>query len=65
MAGIPDVKGVFLDYGGVVEDVRPDEDQFRRGVSIISDMLGDAGIAIDRESLADALQSGQGAYDGV
>jgi putative hydrolase of the HAD superfamily len=63
MAGIPDVKGVFLDYGGVVEDVRPDEDQFRRGVSIISDILGDAGIAIDRESLSDALRSGQGAYD--
>jgi putative hydrolase of the HAD superfamily len=54
---------VFLDYGGVVEDVYPDEDQFRRGVSVISGMLGEMGIDITRESLSDALRSGQEAYD--
>ena len=61
---IPDVKGVFLDYGGVVEDVHPDEDQFLKGVSIISGILRDVDIAIDPKTLAGTLQSGQEAYNG-
>jgi len=64
MVTIPDVKGVFLDYGGVVEDAHPDEEQFRKGVSIISDLLKDVDIALDPEILSDTLQSGQEAYNG-
>jgi putative hydrolase of the HAD superfamily len=63
MAKIRDVKGVFLDYGGVVEDVHFDEIQFRKGVSIISDMIEDAGIRIDPDTLYDTLRSGQRSYD--
>ena len=63
MAKITDVKGVFLDYGGVVEDACPDEDQYLKGVSIISNILNDAGIAVDREALADKLRLGQTAYE--
>ena len=63
MAKIRDVKGAFFDYGGVVEDVHFDEVQFRKGVSIISDMVGNAGIRIDSDTLYDSLCTGQKAYD--
>jgi putative hydrolase of the HAD superfamily len=63
MKPIPDVKGVFLDYGGVVEDAHPDDVQFLKGVSIISGILKEAGIALDATSLAEKLRSGQSAYN--
>ena len=64
MVKIPDVKGVFLDYGGVVEDAHPDQDQFLKGVSILSGILQDADIAIDRKKLENMLRSGQRDYEG-
>jgi putative hydrolase of the HAD superfamily len=63
MAIITDVKGVFLDYGGVVENAYPDEGQFLKGVSIISKLLSEEGIDVDIETLARELRSGQRAYN--
>jgi putative hydrolase of the HAD superfamily len=63
MAKIRDVKGVFFDYGGVVEDVHFDEVEFRKGVFIISDMVRDSGIRIDSSTFYQTLRSGQKAYD--
>jgi putative hydrolase of the HAD superfamily len=58
-----DVKGVFFDYGGVVEDLQSDRTTFQKGVSILSEMLEDAGIRMGAEDLARSLREGQGDYE--
>jgi putative hydrolase of the HAD superfamily len=64
MNALSDVKGVFLDYGGVVEDAHPDDVQFLKGVSIISGILKEADLSIDPSSLAEKLRTGQSSYNG-
>jgi putative hydrolase of the HAD superfamily len=63
MAKIGSVKGVFFDYGGVIEDLRSDDASFRKGVSIIAEMLGKVGIGIEEDALGAFLRSGQSAYE--
>ena len=64
MARITDVKGVFFDYGGVLENAYSDEGQFLKGVSIISELLDEEGIHVHPDRLAGELRSGQQAYNG-
>jgi putative hydrolase of the HAD superfamily len=63
MTKIASVKGVFFDYGGVIEDLQSDEASFAKGVSIITEMLGQGGIGIEKNVLAASLRSGQSAYE--
>ena len=63
MTRIGSVKGVFLDYGGVIEDLHADEVLFSKGVSILAKMLGRAGVDLEEEVLAASLQAGQSAYE--
>lgn len=60
---LKDTKGVFFDYGGVIEDLSYDRDQFLRGVKIIQDVLEKAGIRIKAKELEDAIISGQEEYN--
>jgi putative hydrolase of the HAD superfamily len=62
MAKITDVKGVFFDYGGVIENVSADRAHLLKGVSIMSGILSENGITPDAAELDEALQSGWKAY---
>ena len=63
MTRIASVKGVFFDYGGVIEDLKSDEVSFGKGVSIIREMLATVGIGVEEGVLASSLRSGQHAYE--
>ena len=57
------VKGIFFDYGGVLEDLVRSDSTFKKGVSFLQNVLGQKGIDIDPERLAESLKSGQEEYD--
>lgn len=57
------VKGVFVDYGGVIEDLSFDRELFSKGAGIIQGLLDEAGIRTGKEELEDALVSGQDEYN--
>jgi putative hydrolase of the HAD superfamily len=63
MKKLGSVKGVFFDYGGVIEDLQSDEASFAKGVSIIGEMLAKVGVVIGYDVLAASLRSGQTAYE--
>lgn len=57
-----DIKGMFFDYGGVIEDLTPDHDKFSKGVGIITGILEKEGIRIKEKELEEALIAGQEEY---
>jgi putative hydrolase of the HAD superfamily len=57
------IRGVFLDYGGVIEDLAPDENGFRRGIAEIRRLLGREGIEVDGERLARLIRGGHEEYE--
>jgi len=63
MAKLDDVKGVFLDYGGVIEDIQPDPMLFKKGVAILKEMLEGAGVHIEPDVLVNLLREGQKGYE--
>jgi FMN phosphatase YigB (HAD superfamily) len=56
------IKGVFFDYGGVLEDLLPDETLLRKGVDIIRALLAADGVKVDGKKLFSMLQKGQDEY---
>jgi putative hydrolase of the HAD superfamily len=58
-----DLKGVFFDYGGVIENIAADEALFRRGVTIIAGMLEEMGTVLHADELFRELIQGQKKYD--
>ncbi|MGQ9616722.1 MAG: HAD family hydrolase [Spirochaetota bacterium] len=57
-----DIKGIFFDYGGVIEDLTLDHDKFSKGVGIITGILEKDGIKIKEKELEEALIAGQEEY---
>jgi putative hydrolase of the HAD superfamily len=57
------IKGVFFDYGGVLENIFPDEASYNRGISIIRGIVDKIGIAITEKDLASAAKRGIAAYE--
>jgi len=57
-AAINSIKGVFFDYGGVLEDVSYKEESFNKGIKIIDDLLTSISIKIDPEQLKSILNDG-------
>jgi putative hydrolase of the HAD superfamily len=58
-----EIKGVFLDYGGVIEDLAPDEGSLRRGFAEIRRLLGEKGIDIGGERIGRMIRGGQEEYE--
>jgi len=56
------IKGVFFDYGGVIEDLSLDESIFQRGVNILYALLREKGIHTVPETLSQMLKRGQEEY---
>ncbi|MCK5569845.1 MAG: hypothetical protein KAJ15_09020, partial [Spirochaetes bacterium] len=54
-----DLKGVFFDYGGVLEDLEYNEKSFHRGVSVLRDILKMHEIEINFDVLVVMLKAGQ------
>lgn len=57
-----DLKGVFFDYGGVLEDLEYNEKSFHRGVSVLRDILKMHEIEINFDVLVVMLKAGQEEY---
>lgn len=57
-----DIKGVFFDYGGVLEDLEYNEQSFHRGVSVLRDILKMHEIEINFDVLVVMLKAGQEEY---
>jgi putative hydrolase of the HAD superfamily len=57
------IKGVFLDYGGVIEDLAPDEGSLRRGIAEIRRLLGEKGIDIEGDRLGRMIRGGHEEYE--
>jgi putative hydrolase of the HAD superfamily len=58
-----EIKGVFFDYGGVIEDLTPDEGSFRRGIAEIQGLLAEKGIDIGGERLGFLIRRGHEEYE--
>jgi putative hydrolase of the HAD superfamily len=58
------VKGIFFDYGGVLEDLKFSETSFNKGAHFLHAVLGSKGIEITIERLITALKQGQEEYNG-
>jgi putative hydrolase of the HAD superfamily len=58
-----DLKGVFFDYGGVIENIAADEALFRRGVTVIAGLLEEIGIGLKADELFRELIQGHKQYD--
>lgn len=57
------VKGVFFDYGGVLEDLSFSDSTFLKGAAILRDILFKKGVALTASQLTAALTSGQEKYN--
>ncbi len=57
------IKGVFFDYGGVIEDIFPDEVLYARGVRILRGILEAIGVSMTEDALDSALKKGLSAYE--
>ena len=55
-AAINSIKGVFFDYGGVIEDVEYKEEFYIKGIKILKDEL--ASLNIKTDDLAEQLKNG-------
>ncbi len=58
------IKGVFFDYGGVLEDLKLSETSFHKGVHFLHDVLRSKGVEIPIERLTLSLKQGQEEYNG-
>ena len=56
-------KGIFFDYGGVIEDLMINEDTVRKGISAIQGILERRGVVIKTGVLAKMVKSGHEAYE--
>jgi putative hydrolase of the HAD superfamily len=56
-------KGIFFDYGGVIEDLMINEDTVRKGISAIQGILERRGVVIKTGALAKMVKSGHEAYE--
>ncbi len=57
------IKGVFFDYGGVIENISLDEASYRRGVGIIGGILEGIGVSMTEDELSSALKEGLSTYE--
>ncbi len=57
------IKGVFFDYGGVIENIFPDEASYARGVGIIRGILEGIGVSMTEGALTSAIKKGISAYE--
>jgi putative hydrolase of the HAD superfamily len=55
-------KGVFFDYGGVLEDLVPEDPSTRKDAAVLHDLLCGRGIRSTLERLAEMLDRGQEEY---
>ncbi len=58
-----DLKGIFFDYGGIIEDITTDEALFRKGVTIIAGLLDEIGLELKADELYGELIQGQKRYE--
>ena len=56
-------KGIFFDYGGVIEDLASNEDSVRKGISAIQGILERRGVVKKTDVLAKMVKSGHEAYE--
>jgi putative hydrolase of the HAD superfamily len=56
------IKGVFFDYGGVVEELSPVDKTVHKGVDILGEILQKKGISITPDELGPKLQNGMERY---
>jgi len=57
------IKGVFFDYGGVIEDMTPNKETFHKGVKAIGTILYKNGITLNESKVNTLLRSGQDKYN--
>ncbi|MFW6138634.1 MAG: HAD family hydrolase [Spirochaetota bacterium] len=57
-----EIKGVFFDYGGIIEDISYDEKFFRKGVGILTHMLNSSGLKVEEPQLLQWLPDGHRKY---
>jgi len=57
------IKGIFFDYGGVIEAIEFDENTFDRGINVIRDILYKNDISIKNTDLKSLLVKGKDSYE--